>query len=456
MITGAPTAKLILGERVVRTRALDIKLALRQLFAGTFAGFTALLLTWPTLGMDLAIVVTCSVASAVVGVLELDYRGYVRWAGDVSRPARRAVVVTDESGGPLRQRFLYVPPKVALFGAVAASAVLTLWFALALLPGISRRPGMAAAVVAAAFACTLTFVSTRLLMRHVSRPAATGPRFRSPVEEHREGPKPALYVMQAESESVTPSDEVLIVRLRFLIGVDPALPATRVVVQRDSMPVQLDRRGTVALLIAGARHYLHEEAIGTAADYSTRTGWEPVWNGLVEGWLVKDQGLARGVTDLKEGLHSLMLGKPADLIGTQIGLPGPAALVFTQVGVSIPLPFDRGLVTLRRAVEFGGILVGAATGNAVLVGASVKSFVHDEATRVISGSIEKALHDLGATEEKSQRGVAVETSVPPVDWSPARDVGVRTYPDLSAPSHHWRVKGDVEPEPPSPHLGIDL
>jgi hypothetical protein len=159
-----------------------------------------------------------------------------------------------------------------------------------------------------------------------------------------------------------------------------------------------------------------DKVVEGVEEYAAQRITDGPWTQLSQLWITKNPGGfgadADAVQALKDGLHQCLLGNPAEMIASGLGLPDPAGL--GQVVDVIPiLAIDRPLNAVKRCFELVGILVGVATGLPPLACASLKLLVHDEVTRALTKGIKEVVRT-AMTRGRQPQSEATPTSGTPL------------------------------------------
>lgn len=198
-----------------------------------------------------------------------------------------------------------------------------------------------------------------------------------------------------------------------------------IILERSTITVSPEPSETAGQLTRRA-----ETLLGHVVDnYAAQTIGEPVWNAVSKRWLTKGNGFeaaASSVDDFDSAMHNILLNKPVQLLCSWEGLPAPAAHVIGGLAGAANLPIDPLLNAVTRVIQIGGIVVGAISGNPVVVSACFKSLVHDEFVRGLAAGIETTLQgrELSAADLQP---VAVRPERAP------RIIAVREIPEPAAP-----------------------
>jgi hypothetical protein len=205
---------------------------------------------------------------------------------------------------------------------------------------------------------------------------------------------------------------------------DPARPVG-IILERSTIPVPPKPGETAGELTRRA-----EALLGHLVDnYAAQTIGEPAWNAVSKRWLTKGNGFdaaASSVEEFDSAVHNILLNQPVQLACAWAGLPAPAARALGGVAGAAGLPIDPLLNAVTRVIQIGGIVVGAVSGNPVLLSACFKSLAHDEFVRGLAAGIKTTLQGRELSAADQQR-VAVRHE--PF----ARTTAVRETPGPAAP-----------------------
>jgi hypothetical protein len=205
---------------------------------------------------------------------------------------------------------------------------------------------------------------------------------------------------------------------------DPGRPVG-IILERSTIPVPPKPGETAGELTRRA-----EALLGHLVDnYAAQTIGEPAWNAVSKRWLTKGNGFdaaASSVEDFDSAVHNILLNQPVQLACAWAGLPPPAARVLGGVAGAAGLPIDPLLNAVTRVIQIGGIVVGAVSGNPVLLSACFKSLAHDEFVRGLAAGIKTTLRGRELSAADQQRVAARHEPF-------ARTTAVRETPGPAAP-----------------------
>ena len=167
--------------------------------------------------------------------------------------------------------------------------------------------------------------------------------------------------------------------------------------------------------------------------YAAQRITDGAWDQLSQLWVTKDPGGfgadAQAVGALEAGLRQFLLGNPAEIIASGLGLPVPADL--GHVVAMIPISaIDRPLNAAKRCLELVGVLVGLATGTAPLACASLKLLVHDEVTEALAKGITEAVKTVMAQGGRPHTEAKSSTHTLPLRPSPRHVLGTSPSPQV--------------------------
>ena len=126
---------------------------------------------------------------------------------------------------------------------------------------------------------------------------------------------------------------------------------------------------------------------------------EPLWKLLADIWNTSDPGdfgaLAEAVSALQATLKSYLIGDPAKLAGSALGLADLSLL--EAIAERVPIPgIDKSLGDIRHYAEIAGIMLVVLTGGHILACAPFKLLVHDKLGQLLAKLIDTFLRELGA------------------------------------------------------------
>jgi hypothetical protein len=193
-----------------------------------------------------------------------------------------------------------------------------------------------------------------------------------------------------------------------------------IAIERGTLTITPEAGEAVRHLTERAEEGLGRQIEAATAQYTAQAIGDPVWRTVSQRWV--DDGsaganaAAETVADFDADLHNILLNRPVQQFSSWAGLPGPAA---TVLGAA-ELPVDRPLQAATRIILVGGgIVVGMASGHAVLASARFKSLVHDEFTRGLAWGIENTLTKRGIAREAAADQDAAGPAERPAEGRPA-------------------------------------
>lgn len=168
-----------------------------------------------------------------------------------------------------------------------------------------------------------------------------------------------------------------------------------IAIERGTLTITPEPGETVRHLTRRGEERLGREIEAATAQYTAQTAGDRVWKTVSQHWtadgLAGFDAVARTVADFDADLHNILLNRPVQQLSSWAGLPGPASAVLGGAAGAAGLPGDRPLEAVTRVIQFGGIVVGMASGHAVLASACFKSFVHDKLIEGLARGIETTL-----------------------------------------------------------------
>ena len=242
--------------------------------------------------------------------------------------------------------------------------------------------------------------------------------------------------------SLTESGKLYVEILRFSIirslpeSPSPSEQWVRIQVERNVGELPREQFGDLGDASTIIHRAGHDEGfrgrLSTAAsDYFANKVGDPVFAAATERWITKNSFLetaaAEACNNISNGLN-LIVERPLEKIGTEIGLPGLEAATAAGIGAGLILqPVTQQLGQAAEFFEIVGVVVGVTAGLHPLALASAKMLVHDEFHHLVARGLEKA---------------AGKVFGKPDQQSPAKDPGL---PDVDGPA-----KPDIPPVPPGP------
>jgi len=123
------------------------------------------------------------------------------------------------------------------------------------------------------------------------------------------------------------------------------------------------------------------ELLAATIRYIETPLFEHFWTATTDRWITPNyatpDSLAAGIGEIKKQLHNLALGRPINCAGSSLDLEPATNEILAGIGIYLPLPLDSTFNNFKRIIQVIGIVVGASTGNPILMNACLKSFVHD-------------------------------------------------------------------------------
>jgi hypothetical protein len=116
-----------------------------------------------------------------------------------------------------------------------------------------------------------------------------------------------------------------------------------------------------------------------------------VWNVWVTPYQTDLGDAAERIGQISEGLHRVCSGRPAEVIGSQLGLTRIEDEVVGAVASALPLLGDRSFTKVKRGVQIAGIGFGAVTGIPLLLNACAEGLAHDLVSEQLAEGIQKML-----------------------------------------------------------------
>ncbi len=222
-----------------------------------------------------------------------------------------------------------------------------------------------------------------------------------------------------------------------------------IILQRRTEKISPKPGETAGQVIGRAEARLRHVVEAAAANYAAQAIADPAWTVVSGCWVTKADSFtaaASTVANLKTDVHNVLLNKPAELIGSGLGLPKPVGLAIAGIADQVKLPIDPSLDAMTRVIQIGGIVVGAISANPVLVSACFKAIAHEAFVQCLADGIEKILngHELSAAEQQPT-ATRLEAAAPPSMKPTAAEIAA----ELSKPPR----PGWPEIEPGGPQIG---
>jgi hypothetical protein len=184
-----------------------------------------------------------------------------------------------------------------------------------------------------------------------------------------------------------------------------------IAIERGTLTITPEPGETVRHLTSRAEERLGRQVEAATAHSTAQAIGDPVWKTVSQRWVADGSAgfdtAAATVADFDADLHNILLNRPVQQFSSWAGVPGPAAAVLGGVAGAADLPVDRPLGAVTRIIQVGGIVVGMASGHAILASACLKSLVHDTFIEGLTRGIETTLTKRGVTREAAaDRAVA--------------------------------------------------
>jgi hypothetical protein len=183
----------------------------------------------------------------------------------------------------------------------------------------------------------------------------------------------------------------------------------RIIVQRRTEMVTPAPGDVTAAHVTRAEKHLRDVVEAATANYAAQNISGPTWTIVNERWVATSDGFTQAASALsavESGLHDILLRDPMQLLSSSAGLPGSVSGVIGGFAAAVPLPIDRSIDAMTRVIQVGGILVGAISGNPVLISACFKSLAHSEFVQCLETGIQQTLKGRGLSAVDRQPKVA--------------------------------------------------
>lgn len=213
-----------------------------------------------------------------------------------------------------------------------------------------------------------------------------------------------------------------------------------IAIERGTLTITPEPGETVRHLTSRAEERLGRQVEAATAHSTAEAIGDPVWKTVSQRWVADGSAgfdaAAATVADFDTDLHNILLNRPVQQVSSWAGAPGPAAAVLGGVAGAADLPVDRPLGAVTRIIQVGGIVVGMASGHAILASACFKSLVHDTFIEGLTRGIENTLTKRGVTRAAAAGRPATERAAEPrpaADRDAAhRDAADRAIADRAA------------------------
>jgi hypothetical protein len=187
-----------------------------------------------------------------------------------------------------------------------------------------------------------------------------------------------------------------------------------------------------------------ERLSGVAADYLATKLGDPAFAVATERWVTQtafpETALVEAGHRIGDGLE-VIAGKPLEMTGTELRLPGLVTAAVAGVGADLILqPVTEPLGQVITFLEITGVAVGLATGLHPLALASMKMLAHDEFHDLLARGIQDVARRLFEGPEGPAEGP-----------EPAHPAPGTSFPETSrAPFPAQRTRPEPSPPPPDP------
>jgi hypothetical protein len=222
--------------------------------------------------------------------------------------------------------------------------------------------------------------------------------------------------VRAEPDQVAGPSPARVEMIRIVrLTPGPARPGqpgrSGIAIERGTLTITPEPGETVRHLTSRAEERLGRQVEAATAHSTAQAIGDPAWKTVSQRWVADGSAgfdaAAATVADFDADLHNILLNRPVQQFSSWAGAPGPAAAVLGGVAGAADLPVDRPLGAVTRIIQVGGIVVGMASGHAILASACFKSLVHDTFIEGLTRGIENTLTKRGVTREAAtDRGVA--------------------------------------------------